>query len=76
MHDVLGVRLADWKIEVLGTDISEKVLMTAQSGKYPHYSIRSVNPMVLNRYFKQDGSLYNLGELTGLPNGAAGLAAE
>ena len=23
-----------------------------------------------------DGSLYNLGELTGLPNGAAGLAAE
>ena len=60
IHRSLGVRLSDWKIEVLGTDISEKVLMTAQSGNYPHYSIRSVNPMVLNRYFKQDGSLYKL----------------
>lgn len=60
IHRSLGVRLSDWRIEVLGTDISEKVLMTAQSGKYPHYSVRSVNPMVLNRYFKQDGSLYQL----------------
>ena len=60
IHRSLGVRLADWRIEVLGTDISEKVLMTAQSGKYPHYSIRSVNPMVLNRYFKKDGALYQL----------------
>jgi chemotaxis protein methyltransferase CheR len=60
IHRSLGVRLSDWKIEILGTDISEKVLMTAQSGKYPHYSVRSVNPMVLNRYFKQDGSLYEL----------------
>jgi len=60
IHRSLGVRLQDWKIEILGTDISEKVLMTAQSGKYPHYSVRSVNPMVLNRYFKKDGSLYDL----------------
>ena len=60
VHRSLGVRLADWRIEILGTDISEKVLMTAQSGKYPHYSIRSVNPMVLSRYFKEDGSLYHL----------------
>ena len=60
VHRSLGVRLADWRIEILGTDISEKVLMTAQEGKYPHYAIRSVNPMVLNRYFKQDGSMYQL----------------
>ncbi len=60
IHRSLGVRLSDWKIEILGTDISEKVLMTAQNAKYPHYSIRSVNPMILNRYFKQDGSMYQL----------------
>jgi chemotaxis protein methyltransferase CheR len=60
IHRSLGVRLQDWKIEVLGTDISEKVLMIAQAAKYPHYAIRSVNPMVLNRYFKQDGSMYQL----------------
>ncbi len=60
IHRSLGIRLSDWKIEILGTDISEKVLMTAQGAKYPHYSIRSMNPMVLSRYFKQDGSLYQL----------------
>ncbi|GAB4194816.1 MAG: protein-glutamate O-methyltransferase CheR [Phycisphaeraceae bacterium] len=60
IHRTLGVRLMDWHIEILGTDISEKVLETALTGKYPHYSIRSVNPMVLNRYFKQEGSLYVL----------------
>jgi len=60
IHRSMGVRLSDWKIEILGTDISEKVLITAQSGRYTHYSIRSVNPMVLQRYFKQDGSYYQL----------------
>ncbi len=60
IHRTLGVRLMDWRIEILGTDISEKVLESALTGKYPHYSIRSVNPMVLNRYFKQEGSFYVL----------------
>lgn len=62
IHRSLGVRLADWRVEILGTDISEKVLNTAASGKYPHYSIRSVNPMVLNRYFKEDGGMYQLND--------------
>lgn len=60
VHRSLGVRLMDWKVEILGTDISEKVLMHAQEGKYVHYSVRTMNPMVLNRYFKQDGSFYVL----------------
>ncbi|MEM1212916.1 MAG: protein-glutamate O-methyltransferase CheR [Planctomycetota bacterium] len=60
LHRTLGVRLADWRIEILGTDISEKVLETASSGVYTHYAVRSVNPMVLSRYFKQDGRNYVL----------------
>lgn len=60
IHRSLGVRLADWRIEILGTDISEKVLLQAQEGKYVHYSVRTMNPMVLQRYFKQDGSFYVL----------------
>ena len=50
----LGVRLPDWRVEILGTDISEKVLTMAQEAAYPHYAIRAVNPMVLSRYFKED----------------------
>ena len=60
IHRSLGVRLADWRIEILGTDISEKVLMTAQSGRYPHYSMRGINPMVLKRYFKEEDRHYQI----------------
>ncbi len=60
LHRALGVRLADWRIEILGTDISEKVLNVATEGTYNHYAIRSTPPMVLNRYFKQDGTRYEL----------------
>lgn len=60
LHRSLGIRLADWKIEILGTDISEKVLKVAQGGRYPHYAVKSTNPMVLNRYFKQEDREYVL----------------
>ncbi|MEM0913526.1 MAG: protein-glutamate O-methyltransferase CheR [Planctomycetota bacterium] len=60
VHRSLGVRLADWRVEILGTDISEKVLMQAQSGVYTHYAVRSVNPMIMSRYFRQEGNEYHL----------------
>jgi chemotaxis protein methyltransferase CheR len=60
IHRSLGVRLSDWRIEILGTDISEKVLLQAQEGKYLHYAVRTVNDMVLKRYFKQENSFYQL----------------
>ncbi len=53
MHRSLGVRLADWHIEVLGTDISEKCLTAAQAGRYAGYAVRTVAPWVLQRYFKE-----------------------
>ena len=53
VHRSLGVRLADWSIEILGTDISEKVLEMASSGRFSSYATRSMPPMILSRYFKQ-----------------------
>jgi len=60
IHRSLGVRLADWRIEILGTDISEKVLKVGQSGKYGHYAVRSMDARVLQRYFKTVGNEYHL----------------
>jgi chemotaxis protein methyltransferase CheR len=60
VHRSLGVRLSDWRVEVLGTDISEKVLLAAQTGRYSSYSIRSTNPLVLRRYFKEVGGFYQI----------------
>lgn len=54
IHRTLGVRLADWRIEILGTDISEKVLLAAQNGRYPAYAIRNVSPLVTRRYFEEE----------------------
>ncbi len=80
LHRTLGLRLADWNIEILGTDISEKVLSSAQLGRFAHYSVRSVNPLVLNRYFKESAGFYQLDptvqrmvrfELLNLKDGAA-----
>jgi len=60
VHRALGLRLMDWKIEILGTDISERVLTEAQGGRYTDYSMRSTNPLTKSRYFKQDGPYWNI----------------
>ena len=60
LHRSLGVRLPDWHIEILGTDISEKCLNVAQAGLYPHYAIRSMNPWVLKRYFQEAAGNFQL----------------
>ncbi len=60
IHRSMGVRLMDWKIEILGTDISEKVLNQARSGVYHGYAVRGTNPGIMSRYFKADGTNFRL----------------
>jgi len=60
VHRTLGVRLANWKIEILGTDISEKVLLAAQAGRYANYAIRNAPAIVIRRYFRQVNGFYQI----------------
>jgi chemotaxis protein methyltransferase CheR len=60
IHRTLGVRLADWNIEILGTDISEKVLETAQSAKYTSYAMRSTSDLLKQRYFSAEGTSWTV----------------
>lgn len=60
IHRTLGVRLSDWKVEILGTDISERALNVAAEGKYTSYSIRTTPKLVLDRYFTGDGRNFQL----------------
>jgi len=60
LQRTLGVRLPDWHIEILGTDISEKALEVAESGQYSSYAIRSTPSLVLKRYFKEEGTHFVL----------------
>ena len=60
VHRSLGIRLADWRIEILGTDISEKCLTTASAGRYSSYALRSTSDLAKSRYFKADGMFFDL----------------
>ena len=62
LHRTLGLRLPDWRIEILATDISERCLLAAQKGAYSSFSFRSVDPLIQQRYFKQEGNLYHLND--------------
>jgi chemotaxis protein methyltransferase CheR len=41
----------DWQIDIIGTDISQKVLQTARKGVYGSSSFRATDPAYLQRYF-------------------------
>lgn len=60
LHRTLGLRLLDWRVEILGTDISEKVLELAAAGRYTNYAIRSTPSLALDRYFKADGAHHTI----------------
>jgi len=62
VHRTLGVRLADWRVEILGTDISQKVLDIAHGGKYTDYSIRATPELVKKRYFRQEGPRWTISD--------------
>jgi chemotaxis protein methyltransferase CheR len=60
LHRTLGIRLADWRIEILGTDISEKMLEIAAKGVYGNYALRGTPAVPKTRYFKPEGQFFKL----------------
>lgn len=45
--------LQDWQIDIIGTDISQKVLQVARKGVYGSASFRSTNSDYVQRYFSE-----------------------
>ena len=45
--------LKDWVIEIVGTDISDKVLLQAKEGIYNNYSVRNMSEFYRKKYFKE-----------------------
>jgi chemotaxis protein methyltransferase CheR len=46
--------LKDWVIEIVGTDISDKVLAQAKEGIYNNYSVRNMSEFYRKKYFKEE----------------------
>jgi chemotaxis protein methyltransferase CheR len=50
-HDLRDTVLRGFTVEILGTDISDKVLAQAQDGVYNAYTLRNLTPDQLQRHF-------------------------
>ncbi|MBP1773089.1 MAG: cheR [Holophagaceae bacterium] len=50
-HELKDSVLRGFSVEILGTDISEKVLAQAQDGVYNSYTLRNLTPEQLQRHF-------------------------
>jgi chemotaxis protein methyltransferase CheR len=50
----------DWQVEILGSDINQRVLHTARKGVYKKSAHRSTSPEMLTKYFIQDEGDYRI----------------
>lgn len=53
---------AGWKIEIIGTDISQRVLRVARKGIYGESSFRVTDPMVRKRFFEEVEGKYKVSD--------------
>lgn len=50
----------DWNIEIIGSDINQRVLQVARNGLYRKNSFRTTDRYYLNKYFREEGGLYRI----------------
>jgi chemotaxis protein methyltransferase CheR len=54
IHDRYPDLHKKWKLEILGTDINEKMIEKAIAGEYSEYTMRNIPPRFRNRYFSRN----------------------
>ena len=50
----------EWNLDILGVDINQEALRKAKNGVYNPWSLRAINPSVIQTYFKEVKKQYHL----------------
>ena len=54
--------LNSWQVEIIGTDISQKVLSKARQGEYSEASFRNTDPVYRHRFFEENSGKMQIGD--------------
>jgi len=54
--------LYNWDIEIVGSDINQRVLQAARSGTYRKNSFRTTDQYFLRKYFREEDSLFRISD--------------
>ena len=60
ISELLGERLADWRVSILGTDINEDALAAARQGAFGAWALRSLSAEQKAEWFKAEGRRFQL----------------
>lgn len=55
-------RWLDWQVEIIGTDICQRVLQAARQGTYGESAFRSTESYFRNRYFQKEGIRFRIND--------------
>lgn len=60
IFEIRSTLLKDWSIEIIGTDINERILAQAREGVYTLYSMRNTPEQFLRKYFTKNADQFTL----------------
>ena len=60
LREMLGPEIENWRIAIIGGDISEKALSAARAARFNNWALRTMPPEQRAQYFHQDGASFVL----------------